>query len=94
MTKSKFMTLSILLFFLMAAFTGGVFAGEKMTIVGMLTEDGLIVDGEGVIYEIGENEKFDAITEHWDVQVEVTGTVEEDDGGNKIIMVDSFKVLS
>lgn len=94
MTKSKVMALSILLTFLMAAFTGILFAGEKMTIVGIITEDGLIVDEDGVIYEIGENEKFDAITEHSDVKIEVTGTVEEDDGGNKIIMVDSFKVLS
>ena len=94
MNKNKFMALSILLFFLMAAFTGSIYAGEKMTIVGMITEDGLIVDNDGVIYEIGENEKFDAITEHSDVKIEVTGTVEEDDGGNKIIMVDSFKVLS
>lgn len=93
MTKSKFMTLSILLFFLMAAFTGSIFAGETMTIVGMITEDGLIVDKGGMIYEIGENEKFDAITEHFDVKIEATGTVEEDEGGNKIIMIDSFKVL-
>lgn len=94
MNKSKFMALSILLFFLMAAFAGSIYAGEKMTIVGLITEDGLIVDNDGVIYEIGENEKFDAITEHFDVKIEVTGSVEEDDGGNKIIMVDSFKVLS
>ena len=94
MIKSKCIALSILLIFLMAAFTGSIFAGEKRTIVGLLTEDGLIVDEDGVIYEIGENEKFDAITEHSDIKIEVTGTVEEDDGGNKIIMVDSFKVLS
>ena len=93
MTKCKVMALSILLTLLMATFTGSIMAGEKMTIVGMVTDDGLIVDKQGTIYEIGENKNFDAVTEHADARVEVTGTVEEDDGGNKIIMVDSYKVL-
>ena len=93
MTKNKGIALSILLTFLMAAFAGSVLAGEKMTIVGVVTEDGLIVDQKGVIYEIGENDKFEAVTENTDVKVEVKGTVQEDAGGNKIIMIDSFKVL-
>ena len=49
MTKNKGIALSILLTFLMAAFAGSVLAGEKMTIVGVVTEDGLIVDQKGVI---------------------------------------------
>ena len=93
MTKAKSITIFILLTFLLAAFGGDILAGEKMTIVGVVTEDGLIIDQEGVIYEIGENDKFDAVTENTDVKVEVKGTVQEDDGGNKIIMIDSFKVL-
>jgi hypothetical protein len=36
---------------------------------------------------------FEAVTENTDVKVEVKGMVEEDDGGNKIIMIESFKVL-
>ena len=93
MTKGKCIAVSILFTLLMAAFTGSIFAGENMTIVGMVTDDGLIVDKNGVIYEIGENQNFDAVIEHADARIEITGTVEEDDGGNKIIMVDSFKVL-
>ena len=93
MNRTKGLTLSILLVFLMTAFAGSSLAGEIMTIVGVVTEDGLIVDKSGVIYEIGENDKFEAVTEHADVKIEVKGTVEEDDGGNKIIMIESFKVL-
>ena len=93
MTKNKSIALSILLTFLMAAFAGSLLAGEKMTIVGMVTDDGLIIDKKGVIYEIGENDNFEAVTENTDAKVEVKGTVQEDDGGNKIIMIDSFKVL-
>ena len=93
MTKGRRITMTIFSVLLMVAFAGSILAGEKMTIVGVVTEDGLIVDQKGVIYEIGENDKFEAVTENTDVKVEVKGTVQEDDGGNKIIMIDSFKVL-
>lgn len=93
MSKNKCLVMSILLTLLMAVCAAGIQAGETMTIVGVITEDGLIVDKSGVIYEIGENEKFEAVTEHTDVKIEVTGLVESDEGGNKIIMVESFKVL-
>jgi hypothetical protein len=93
MTKHKHIALGVLLTFLMAAFAGSLLAGEKMTIVGVVTEDGLIVDKSGTIYEIGENDNFDAVTEHIDVKIEVKGMVAEDGGGNKVIMVESFKVL-
>ena len=93
MSKKKCLVMSILLTLLMAVCAAGIRAGETMTIVGVITEDGLIVDKSGVIYEIGENEKFEAVTEHTDVKIEVTGLVESDEGGNKIFMVESFKVL-
>ena len=92
-SKNKCLVMSILLTLLMTVCAAGIQAGETMTIVGVITEDGLIVDKSGVIYEIGENEKFEAVTEHTDVKIEVTGLVESDEGGNKIIMVESFKVL-
>lgn len=93
MIKAKSITICILLTFLLAAFAGSILAVENITIVGVITEDGLIVDKKGVIYEIGENDNFEAVTKNTDVKVEVKGMVEEDDGGNKIIMIESFKVL-
>ena len=93
MTKAKCLTMSILFVLLMAAFAGSPLAGETVTIVGAVTDDGLIVDKNGVIYEIGENDNFEAVTENTDVKIEVKGMLVEDDGGNKIIMIDSFKVL-
>ena len=44
MTKGKRFVLIILFTFLMAAFAGSILAGENMTIVGVVTDDGLIVD--------------------------------------------------
>ncbi len=93
MTKAKCLTMSILFVLLMAAFAGSTLAGETVTIVGVVTEDGLIVDKKGTIYEIGENDKFEAVTENTDVKIEVKGMVVGDEGGNKIILIDSFKVF-
>ena len=93
MNRDRRMAMSILFVFLMAAFSGNIFAGETMTIVGVITDDGLIVDKNGAIYEIGENDNFDAVTDHAEVKVEATGMVEVDENGNKIIMIDSFKLL-
>ena len=93
MKRGKCLTLSILFVCLITTVAGNILADEKMTIVGVITEDGLIVDKSGVIYEVGENDKFEAVTEHIDTKMEVKGSVIEDEGGNKIIMIESFKVL-
>jgi len=93
MTRGKHMALSILFVILMATFAGSIFAGETMTIVGVVTDDGLIVDKNGTIYEIGENDNFDAVAKHTEVKVEATGMVQVDENGNKIIMIESFRLL-
>jgi hypothetical protein len=93
MTKDKRKAMGMLVVFLVATFAGSIFAGKTMTIVGVVTDDGLIVDKNGTIYEIGENDNFDAVTDHTEVKVEATGMVEVDENGNKIIMIDSFKLL-
>ena len=93
MTRGKRIKISILFVLLTAALTGSLMADETKTIVGVVTQDGLIVDKSGTIYEIGENDNFDAVAEHIDVKIEVKGMVAEDVGGNKVIMVESFKVL-
>jgi len=93
MTKRTGIILSILIVFLMAAFAGSVLAGQAMTIVGVVNDDGQIVDDSGVIYEIAENSNSEAVAEKTGNKVEVTGMVEEDSGGNKTLVIESFKVI-
>jgi hypothetical protein len=93
MKKRTFVIMSILVVFLMAAFAGSIFAGESMTIVGTVNDDGQIVDNSGAVFEIGENDKSEAVSENSGNKVEVIGTVEEDSSGNKTIMIESFKVI-
>jgi len=92
MTKRTTIIMSILAVFLMAAFAGSILAGEAMTIVGVVNNDGQIVDDSGVVYEIGENSNSEAIAEKTGNKVEVKGMVEED-SGTKTIIIESFKVI-
>ena len=85
--------MGILIVFLMAAFAGSVLAGQAMTIVGVVNDDGQIVDDSGVIYEIAENSNSEAVAEKTGNKVEVTGMVEEDSSGNKTLVIESFKVI-
>ena len=93
MTKHTRITMCILAVFLMAVFAGSILAGESMTVVGTVNEDGQIVDDNGAIFEIGENDKSDAVSENSGTKVEVKGMVEEDSSGDKTIMIESFKVI-
>jgi predicted transcriptional regulator len=93
MTKRTGIIIGILIVFLMAAFAGNILAGQAMTIVGVVNDDGQIVDDSGVIYEIAENSNSEAVAEKTGNKVEVTGMVEEDSGGNKMLTIESFKVI-
>jgi len=93
MTKRTIIIMNILVVFLVAAFAGSILAGESMTIVGTVNEDGQIVADSGTIFEIGDNDKSDAVSENSGTKVEVKGMVEEDSSGNKTIMIESFKVI-
>jgi hypothetical protein len=93
MTKRTGIIMGILIVFLMAAFAGSVLAGQAMTIVGVVNDDGQIVDDSGVIYEIAENSNSEAVAEKTGNKVEVTGMVEEDSSGNKTLVIESFKVI-
>jgi len=93
MTNRTIIIMSILAVFLVAAFAGSILAGESMTIVGTVNADGQIVDDSGAIFEIGENDNSEAVSENSGTKVEVNGMVEEDSSGNKTIMIESFKVI-
>ena len=64
-----------------------------MTIVGVVNEDGQIVDESGAIYEIGDNSNSEEIADKTGNKVEVKGMVEEDSSGTKTLIIESFKVI-
>ena len=74
-------------------FLAGITASASaVTIVGTVTDDYQIVTDSGDAYDVGEGEKDDAVLEHVDRKVKVTGELEQQDD-RKIIHVEDFEVL-
>ncbi|UCD78486.1 MAG: hypothetical protein JSW26_24240 [Desulfobacterales bacterium] len=92
-SKKSIVGMSVLVLFLATLFVGNVWAGEAMTIVGTVSDDGNIVDESGKIYEIGDNDMAAEVSEKSGAKVEVKGTVEEGTGDNETIMIESYKVI-
>ena len=82
----------VLVVFAIFAFCGAAIAGESMTIVGTINDDGVLVDQKGALYMLSEDEKGEEVAENAGKKVEVKGTLEESDG-NKTIAVESYKVM-
>ena len=85
--------LGILVLFAIFAFCGAAIAGQSMTIVGTVNDDGVLVDKDGGIYMLGEDDKGSEVAENSGKKVEVKGTVEESSDGTKTITIESYKVM-
>ena len=90
MRKARY---SILAIFLILGFVGYAFAGNDVKLVGTVSADNTVTDDSGAVYQIGENDKTDEISEHAGKKVEIMGTVEEGTDGSKTIMINSYKLV-
>jgi hypothetical protein len=79
--------------FFMAFLTVPAISADKVTILGTINDFYGIETDDGEVYEIGDNEQGDELVSYAGARVEVTGTVEEDEDGIKIITVTSFVVI-
>jgi hypothetical protein len=75
------------------ALIGTVTAGQSVTIVGTINDDGVLVDKGGEIYMLNEDEKSEELVENAGNKVELKGTVKESSDGTKTIAVESYKVI-
>jgi predicted lipoprotein with Yx(FWY)xxD motif len=89
----KKLLMSALVVFSVLAFIGAAIAGQSMTIVGTINDDGVLVDKSGELYMLNEDEKSEELTENAGNKVEVKGTVKESSDGTKTITVESYKVM-
>jgi len=89
MRKASYGMLTV---FLILGLVGYALAGSDMKVIGTVGEDNTITDESGAVYEIGDNEKGEEISELAGKKVEIMGTLEEE-GGTKTIVIDSFKLL-
>ncbi len=90
--KMRKASYGMLMIFLILGVVGYAAAGSDMKMVGTVGQDNTITDESGAVYEIGDNEKGEEISELAGKKVEIMGTIEEE-GGSKTIMIDSFKLL-
>ena len=67
-------------------------AGEALTLSGTVGEDYQFLVGEDEIYELADTDKGNDLGAMVGKRVEVTGTVEEQDGA-KVLTVTSFEVI-
>jgi hypothetical protein len=90
MKKSVFIIL-LSMVLVVFAINAGV-ASEMVVIQGQVTEDSQIQDQEGNLFDIADTEKGSELVENVGQKVEIEGTVMED-GGVKIITVESFRII-
>jgi len=77
----------------LTVFLSGIAVAEpEVSISGVITDDGQLVDDEGVIYDIGENDGGNEVMELVGQKVTLKGTVVVADG-TKIITISSFKIF-
>jgi hypothetical protein len=80
------------MFFVTLSF-GPALSADKVTILGTINDYYQIETDDSDVYEIGDSEQGDELLSHVGARVEVTGMVEEDEDGMKIITVTSFVVI-
>jgi hypothetical protein len=80
------------MFFVALSF-GLAISADKVTISGTINDYYGIETDDGEVYEIGDSEQGDELIGHVGARVEVTGTVEEDEDGVKVITVTSFVLI-
>ena len=90
MKKSALMVvLAMVLVFLTIGFGA---AAEMVVVQGQVTEDSQIMDDAGNVFDIADTDKGNELVENIGQKVEIQGTVMED-GGVKVITVESFRII-
>ena len=67
-------------------------AGPEVSISGVISEDGQLVDNDGTAYDIADNDEGNEIMEMVGSKVTVKATVMEADG-TKILTISSFRII-
>ena len=84
--------LGVLIIGLSVFLSGIVLAGSEVSISGVINEDGQLIDDDGMVYDIAENEEGNEVMDMAGQKVTVKGTVTESEG-IKIINVSEFELL-
>jgi hypothetical protein len=89
----KSLVIIVCTIFFVALSFGPAISADELTIIGMVNDYYEIETDDGEVYEIGDSEQGDELMRHVGARVEVTGTIEEDEYGMKVITVASFVLI-
>ena len=90
--NGKKLVIGLLALALVAFLTGPALSGGAMTITGTVNDHYQIVTDDGKIYDVGDTERGDEVTELVDKKVKATGTVEESEG-MMMISITEYEIL-
>ena len=88
----KMMIVSLLAVFTLVFAIGVGIAAETVKLQGQVTEDNQFMAEDGEVYDIADTEKGSEVMELVGQEIEVRGTLSEDEG-DKEITVESFSVM-
>ena len=88
----KRLFIGILSFAMVVLFAGSAICGKDVTIVGTVTDAYQIEAKDGNLYDIGDTEQGQEVSELVGKQVQVKGSVEEEDGV-KVISITTFTIV-
>jgi len=89
--NTKKLLTGILILSFISMFAGFAIGGD-VTVVGTVNDENQIVDNDGTVYDVADNEKGEELMEHVGKKIQVMGTVMEGDDG-KLITITSFTVV-
>ena len=88
----KKVPLGFLILCLTVFLSGIAVAGSEVSISGVISEDGQLIDDDGMAYDIADNDEGNEVMEMVGHKIAVKGTVMETEG-TKIITISSFKII-
>jgi hypothetical protein len=89
----RYLVIIVCAMFFVAFSFGPALSADEVTILGTVNDFYGIETDDGEVFEIGDSEQGDELLEYVGARVEVTGTVEEDEDGIKVITITSFIVI-
>jgi len=89
--NTKKLLTGILILSFISMFAGFAIGGD-VTVVGTVNDENQIVDNDGTVYDVADNEKGEELMEHVGKKIQVMGTVMEGDDG-KLITITSYTVI-
>ncbi|MDO9567755.1 MAG: hypothetical protein Q7J15_13605 [Candidatus Desulfaltia sp.] len=91
--KRSIFAVSVIVFLMVSMFLSTNVLCEEITVKGKVNDNYQIIAEDGQIYEVADTDKGnEVVLQYIGKTVKVSGTIQESNGGEKIITVTSYEV--